>query len=70
MRTGEPIQITFKRCKVTQRGLFVDSNFNIYSLNELLSWAERETPFVIVDESTGEDITRLILDHGSDAGDP
>jgi hypothetical protein len=61
MLTDEPIQITLVRSRVTQRALFVDSNLNTYSRDELLFWAKRRTPFVIVKESTGEDITRVIL---------
>jgi hypothetical protein len=61
MLTGEPIQITLVRSKITQCSLFVDSNLNTYSLGELVFWARRRTPFVIVEESTGEDITRVIL---------
>lgn len=68
MPAGEPIQITLVRSRVTQRGLFVDSNLNVYSLDELLFWAKRRTPFVIVEESTGEDLTQLILAHRSGAG--
>ena len=63
MPTSEPLRIMLVRCKVTQRSLFVDTNHNIYSRNELLSWAKRKIPFIIVDENTGEDITRLLLDH-------
>jgi hypothetical protein len=55
---NDPIRITFVRSKIAPRALLVDSNL---SLEELRIWAERKRDFVIIDEATGEDVTRILL---------
>ena len=58
MSANDPIRITFVRSKIAPRALLVDSNL---SLEELRIWAERKRDFVIIDEATGEDVTRILL---------
>jgi hypothetical protein len=58
---NDPIRITFVRSKIAPRAFLVDSNLDSHSLEELRIWAERKRDFVIIDEATGEDVTRILL---------
>jgi hypothetical protein len=57
MSSHKPIRITFVRSRVTPRAFLIDANLDLHSLEELRSWPRRKKAFVIVDGSTGEDIT-------------
>lgn len=61
MTKGDAIRITFMRSRLTPRAFLVDSNLDVHSLEELREWAARKVDFVVVDESSGEDVTRVLL---------
>jgi hypothetical protein len=61
MPANEPIRIAFIRSKIAPRAFLVDSNLDPHSLEELRIWAEHKRDFVIIDEATGEDVTRILL---------
>ena len=61
MPASEPLRITFMRSRVAQRGFLVDADLNLYSLEELRTRAADSADFVIIDESTSEDVTRILL---------
>jgi hypothetical protein len=61
MSANEPIRIAFIRSKIAPRAVLVDSNLDAHSLEELRNWAEQKRDFVIIDEATGEDVTRILL---------
>jgi hypothetical protein len=63
MPSHRPIRITFMRSRVTPRAFLIDANLDLHSLEELRAWARRKKAFVIIDGSTGEDITRILLAH-------
>jgi hypothetical protein len=66
MSSHEPIRITFMRSRVTTRAFLIDPNLDLHSLEELRGWARRKKAFVIIDGSTGDDITRILLAHRLD----
>jgi hypothetical protein len=61
MPLTEPIRITFMRSRVAPRAVLVDSNLDPHSLEELRDWAKRGVDFVVIDESSGDDVTRILL---------
>ena len=61
MPSTEPIRITFMRSRVAPRAFLFDSNLDTYSLEELRDWAARGVDFIVIDESSGEDVTRILL---------
>jgi hypothetical protein len=63
MSSRRPIRITFMRSRVSPRAFLIDANLDLHSLEELRAWARRKKAFVIIDGSTGEDITRILLAH-------
>jgi hypothetical protein len=65
MSSSEPIRIAFMRTSSAPGAILVDSNLRLHSILELRVWAERKKTFVIIDESTGEDVTQLLLAHRS-----
>lgn len=63
MPSHGPIRITFIRSRVSSRAFLIDANLDLHSLEELRTWARRKKAFVIIDGSTGEDVTRILLAH-------
>ena len=61
MDRNGPIRITFIRSRLAPRAFLVDTNLDLHSLEELRDWAARKVDFIVVDESSGEDITRVLL---------
>jgi hypothetical protein len=61
MPLTEPIRITFMRSRVGPRAFLFDANLDPRSLEELRDWAKRGLDFVVIDESSGEDVTRILL---------
>jgi hypothetical protein len=61
MPLTEPIRITFMRSRVAPRVFLFDANLDPRSLEELRDWAKRGIDFVVIDESSGEDVTRILL---------
>ena len=61
MPASEPLRVAFMRSRIAQRGFLVDANLDLYSLEELRTRAAHGADFVIIDESTGEDVTRILL---------
>ena len=61
MAQNEPMRITFMRSRLAPRAFLVDANLDLHSLEELRDWAARKVDFIAVDESSGEDITRVLL---------
>jgi len=49
------------RSRLAPRAFLVDANLDLHSLEELRDWAARKVDFIAVDESSGEDITRVLL---------
>jgi polyhydroxyalkanoate synthesis regulator protein len=60
-KSREPIVIRFLRCHYAKTGVMVDANLDCRGLDELRQWAARKVNFVIIDDETGEDITRVLL---------
>jgi hypothetical protein len=61
MTQDEPVRITFMRSRLAPRAFLVDANLDLHSLDELRDWAARKVDFIVVDETSGEDITRVLL---------
>lgn len=61
MSANEPVRITFMRSRIAPRAFLVDANLDPHSLEELRMWAAQKRDFVIIDEATGEDVTRIVL---------
>lgn len=61
MPANEPLRITFMRSRIAPRAFLVDTNLDVHSLEELRVRAARHADFVIIDESTGEDVTQIVL---------
>ena len=55
------MRIMFMRSRLAPRAFLVDTNLDLHSLEELRDWAARKVDFIVVDESSGEDITRVLL---------
>ena len=51
----------FQRSRIDPRAVLVDERLNLRSLEELRGWAARNIPFKVIDPTTGEDITRILL---------
>lgn len=61
MSQDEPVRITFNRSRLEPRAFLVDTNLDIHSLEELRHWAARKVDFIVLDESSGHDVTRVLL---------
>jgi hypothetical protein len=61
MAPKEPVRVFFIRSRLAPRAFLVDSNLDLHSLEELRDWAARKVDFIVLDESSGEDITRVLL---------
>lgn len=61
MSQDEPVRITFFRSRLEPRAFLVYTNLDIHSLEELRHWAARKVDFIVLDESTGHDVTRVLL---------
>jgi len=42
-------------------GVLIDADLNCHTGNELLGWLKRGIDFVVLDDETGRDITRVFL---------
>ena len=58
---AEPIIIKFVRCYQNKIGIMVDEALDCWGLNDLREWAAHNINFVVIDDETGEDITRILL---------
>ena len=61
MSQNEPVRITFMRSRLGPRAFLIDSNLEIYSIEELRDMAARKVDFVVIDETSGDDVTRVLL---------
>ena len=60
-RPRKPRTVIFQRSRIDPRAVLVDERLNLRSLEELRGWAARNIPFKVIDPTTGEDITRILL---------
>jgi polyhydroxyalkanoate synthesis regulator protein len=60
-KSRKPIVIRFLRCYSNKIAIMVDANLERHGLDELRRWAARRVKFVVIDDDTGEDITRILL---------
>jgi polyhydroxyalkanoate synthesis regulator protein len=58
---SEPIVVTFHRHRYAPRAVLFDAGLDLRELDELRGWADRGIDFVVIDDETGEDITRIVL---------
>jgi hypothetical protein len=61
MSQNQPVRITFMRSRLAPRAFLVDTNLDLHSLEELRDWAARKVDFIVVDENSGKDATRVLL---------
>jgi polyhydroxyalkanoate synthesis regulator protein len=57
----DPIVVTFHRQGYAPRAVLFDANLDLHELDDLRGWVERGIDFVVIDDETGEDITRIVL---------
>jgi PHB/PHA accumulation regulator DNA-binding domain len=64
-RTREPIVIRFRKC-TPPKAVLVDADLDAHSLEELSGWVAAGADVVVIDDETGEDITRVMLANWKD----
>jgi hypothetical protein len=57
----ETIVVRFHRHRYAPRAVLFDANLDLHEIDELRGWADRGVDFVVIDDETGEDITRIFL---------
>ena len=48
-------------------GVLIDGDLNCHTGKELLGWTKRGIDFVVLDDETGQDITRVFLAHWNES---
>lgn len=60
-----PFVIKFHRHARAQRAVLIDANLDLLGIDDLRKWAASGVSFVVIDDETGEDVTRVELSHES-----
>jgi hypothetical protein len=53
--------IKFHRHAHAERAVLIDANLDLHGIDELRKWAASGVSFVVIDDETGEDVTRVLL---------
>jgi hypothetical protein len=49
-----------------QRPVLVDADLHVHGVDEVLGWAKNGADIVVIDNDTGDDITRILFAHWDD----
>ncbi len=58
---ASPVVIRFHRHAHAARAVLVDANLDLHDVNQLRNWKASGIDFVVIDDETGEDVTRVLL---------